>query len=73
MSIEYQLVEQRTENPCVPGSISSNTTLKVRELHFYNSLFCAVLSPFSTGLTAFSACNVVCPEEFAWTNRIFGL
>ena len=34
-----QLVEQRTENPCVPGSIPGDTTLKIRELH--------VLSPVS--------------------------
>ena len=27
-----QLVEQRTENPCVPGSIPGGTTCK-RELH----------------------------------------
>ena len=25
-----QLVEQRTENPCVPGSIPGGTTLKTR-------------------------------------------
>ena len=25
-----QLVEQRTENPCVPGSIPGGTTLKAR-------------------------------------------
>ena len=25
-----QLVEQRTENPCVPGSIPGGTTLKIR-------------------------------------------
>ena len=27
-----QLVEQRTENPCVPGSIPGGTTLGIREL-----------------------------------------
>ena len=27
-----QLVEQRTENPCVPGSIPGGTTLEIREL-----------------------------------------
>ena len=27
-----QLVEQRTENPCVPGSIPGGTTLEKREL-----------------------------------------
>ena len=26
-----QLVEQRTENPCVPGSIPGGTTFKKRE------------------------------------------
>ena len=34
-----QLVEQRTENPCVPGSIPGGTTLKVRELQKCSSLF----------------------------------
>ena len=38
-----QLVEQRTENPCVPGSIPGDTTLKIRELQRCDSLFCAVL------------------------------
>ena len=33
-----QLVEQRTENPCVPGSIPGDTTLK-RELQQCSSLF----------------------------------
>ena len=32
-----QLVEQRTENPCVPGSIPGGTT-KIRQLYFYNCL-----------------------------------
>ena len=27
-----QLVEQRTENPCVPGSIPGGTTLEIKEL-----------------------------------------
>ena len=40
-----QLVEQRTENPCVPGSIPGDTTelkekpLKIRGLIFYSSKF----------------------------------
>ena len=37
-----QLVEQRTENPCVPGSIPGGTTsktLQIRELQKCNSLF----------------------------------
>jgi hypothetical protein len=33
-----QSVEQRTENPCVGGSIPSFTTKKVRELLSFNSL-----------------------------------
>ncbi len=33
-----QLVEQRTENPCVPGSIPGGTTLKKRVTQ-YGSLF----------------------------------
>ena len=35
-----QLVEQRTENPCVPGSIPGDTTLKIRELQECGSLIC---------------------------------
>ncbi len=37
-----QLVEQRTENPCVPGSIPGDTTLKIRELQKCDSLFFVV-------------------------------
>ena len=37
-----QLVEQRTENPCVPGSIPGDTTLKIRELQKCDSLFLCV-------------------------------
>ena len=33
------MVEQRTENPCVPGSIPGDTTLKIRELQKCDSLF----------------------------------
>jgi hypothetical protein len=39
------LVEQRTENPCVPGSIPGGTTQKnankliIKLLAFFNSLF----------------------------------
>ena len=40
-----QLVEQRTENPCVPGSIPGDTTLKVRELQKCSSLFLFYLYP----------------------------
>ena len=41
-----QLVEQRTENPCVPGSIPGGTTcrnandLKIKLLAFFFSSFC---------------------------------
>ena len=41
-----QLVEQRTENPCVPGSIPGGTTvqnannLKIKLLAFFFFLFC---------------------------------
>ena len=34
-----QLVEQRTENPCVTGSIPVGTTQKIRELEFLLTLF----------------------------------
>ena len=36
---QNKLVEQRTENPCVPGSIPGDTTLKIRELQKCDSLF----------------------------------
>ncbi len=34
-----QLVEQRTENPCVPGSIPGGTTKQVEGLKHYLSTF----------------------------------
>lgn len=34
-----QLVEQRTENPCVPGSIPGGTTKKSRNSNVYG-IFC---------------------------------
>ena len=40
-----QLVEQRTENPCVPGSIPGDTTLKIRELQKCDSLFLCRFGP----------------------------
>ena len=40
-----QLVEQRTENPCVPGSIPGDTTLKIRELQKCDSLFFVPFCP----------------------------
>ena len=33
-----QLVEQRTENPCVPGSIPGGTTLNSRNILYYKVL-----------------------------------
>ena len=39
-----QLVEQRTENPCVPGSIPGGTTSKKELLITSNSFF--ILGPF---------------------------
>ena len=44
-----QLVEQRTENPCVPGSIPGGTTLKERELQKCNSLSFHFLIALKTG------------------------
>ena len=45
-----QLVEQRTENPCVPGSIPGGTTLKSTEYQsvgfFYAQVFPSFLSIF---------------------------
>ena len=39
-----QLVEQRTENPCVPGSIPGGTTNK---LYFLVGFFCILMFPKS--------------------------
>ena len=45
-----QLVEQRTENPCVPGSIPGGTTftkrkiMKTAEIQFFQRFFLYVLS-----------------------------
>ena len=36
-----QLVEQRTENPCVPGSIPGGTTKKSRNFTVYG-IFCFI-------------------------------
>ena len=33
------VVEQRTENPCVPGSIPGGTTLKMKQLEFSDCFF----------------------------------
>ena len=59
-----QLVEQRTENPCVPGSIPGDTTLKIRELQKCDSLFCAVLSPVSR--LFYDSKFSVCPNAAAF-------
>ena len=46
-----QLVEQRTENPCVPGSIPGGTTftkrkiMKTAEIQLFQRFFLYVLSP----------------------------
>ena len=37
-----QLVEQRTENPCVPGSIPGGTTLKEKQLSEKIAAFCYI-------------------------------
>ena len=42
-----QLVEQRTENPCVPGSIPGDTTSEKESYRNVTLFFCAVLSPVS--------------------------
>ena len=40
----------RTENPCVPGSIPGDTTLKIRELQKCDSLFlCCFVPCFKAG------------------------
>ena len=65
-----QLVEQRTENPCVTGSIPVGTTLKIRELptkvtlFFYGQIWlkCRVKqgNVFSNVLTAMTTVDVIC-------------
>ncbi len=42
-----QLVEQRTENPCVPGSIPGGTTKKSRNLGLRDFLFLVMLLKFT--------------------------
>ena len=37
-----QLVEQRTENPCVPGSIPGDTTVNERVAEMWLSFFCVL-------------------------------
>ena len=46
-----QLVEQRTENPCVPGSIPGGTTSKKRSIRVYFLIFFLFIR-----FTAFSYC-----------------
>ena len=43
-----QLVEQRTENPCVPGSIPGGTTVKKRfvRVSFFDFFYLSVLLRF---------------------------
>ena len=52
-----QLVEQRTENPCVPGSIPGGTTFKrliIKQLLIKSSCFFLYILPcFSTDLATF--------------------
>ena len=38
-----QLVEQRTENPCVPGSIPGGTTTKKQLREILTAFFCCML------------------------------
>ena len=47
-----QLVEQRTENPCVPGSIPGGTTLEIRELLKRVALFFYI---YTVGFPRFEA------------------
>ena len=42
-----QLVEQRTENPCVPGSIPGDTTSKSESCRNAALFFCTVFVPVS--------------------------
>ncbi len=45
-----QLVERRTENPCVPGSIPGLATILAREtLKTFASFFCICSTAFNDG------------------------
>ena len=50
-----QLVEQRTENPCVPGSIPGGTTSKKRSIRV--SFLC--LREYKPGVLATSFCRLL--------------
>ena len=56
-----QLVEQRTENPCVPGSIPGGTTLL--KLSFLKRVFCIS--------TIFFLCQIVQGNMFTNTKNCF--
>ena len=69
-----QLVEQRTENPCVPGSIPGGTTsTKVKSLiHTELAIFLLVtiahshyISHYVLDRQSFAGSNVVCPASSA--------
>ena len=56
-----QLVEQRTENPCVPGSIPGGTTLKEKQLSEKIAAFCYIFLVVFAGF-----CKPVCKLEKLW-------
>ena len=56
-----QLVEQRTENPCVPGSIPGGTTVKKRSIRV--SFLC--LREYEPGVSATMFCRLLlCNARF---------
>ena len=64
-----QLVEQRTENPCVPGSIPGGTTWNDRELQQCNSFFLSVWQASFHAMLCVGSCKALRwhMQCFAWT------
>ena len=66
-----QLVEQRTENPCVPGSIPGGTTernandLKTRLLAFFLLSWTSILATFDQHFDTFSPFLMLKKSVFA--------
>ena len=52
-----QLVEQRTENPCVPGSIPGGTTAK--KTSKIRSLFCFLSAFFVEQFHIYNSTNII--------------
>ena len=60
-----QLVEQRTENPCVPGSIPGGTTTKSSSYLYLGNCFFVVIWLFWGGLCK-PVCKPRCKPQKLW-------